>query len=136
MFSAYAYILLTGCIKLTFLFCYRRIFSMQSRIRTFINLGIAVVISVTASVFFTSVFICNPVERAWNAAVPGKCFNPNIPTWLSTISSVVTDIYILVLPIVPLWRLNMRLRSKLRVMVAFSFGIMYILTQLWCVIVD
>jgi hypothetical protein len=103
---------------------------MQSRVRNFVNIGIAVVISATASVFFTTLFNCNPIERSWNAAIPGKCFNPDIPTWLSTVTSVVTDIYILVLPIAPLWRLNMKLRDKIKVMVAFSFGIMYASTQL------
>ncbi|KAF2466569.1 uncharacterized protein BDR25DRAFT_336433 [Lindgomyces ingoldianus] len=128
--AAWAYLLLTGCIKLTFLFCYRRIFSMESGVKTFINLGISFVVCLTAGLFFATMFSCTPVQRSWNAIVPGTCFNPHILPWLSASSSSLTDIYILVLPIAPLWRLNMSLKSKLKVMVAFSFGLLACIASL------
>ena len=122
MLAAWFYLLLTGCVKLTFLFTYRSIFSMQSRIKTFIYIGIVFVACLTASLFFASVFTCNPVQRAWDISIPGSCHDPQILAWVSAISSSATDLYIWVLPIVPLWRLNMRMERKLKVMVAFSFG--------------
>jgi hypothetical protein len=124
MLSAWVYMLTTGAIKLTFLFTYRSIFSMKSKIKTFIYIGIAFVMCLSLSLFFSSVFSCNPIPKAWNALLPGTCGSPTTLAWISAISSSVTDLYIWVLPIVPLWRLNLSLEKRLKVMIAFSFGLL------------
>ncbi|KAI0892238.1 hypothetical protein F4806DRAFT_505649 [Annulohypoxylon nitens] len=130
VFASYAYLLLTGCIKLTFLFCYRRIFSMHSLTNTFINLGIAFVVCLHTGLLFATIFSCDPVDRSWDASVPGTCFNAAILPWVSAASSSLTDIYIFVLPIAPLWRLNMDSKRKVKVTIVFSFGLIACIASL------
>ena len=124
MLSAWVYLIATGTIKLTFLLTYRGIFSIQSKVKTFVNIGIVFVTCLTLSLFFSSVFSCNPIPKAWNTLLPGTCSDPSTLAWVSAISSSVTDLYIWTLPIIPLWRLNLTLEKRLKVMVAFSFGLM------------
>ncbi|KAI1498013.1 hypothetical protein F5X99DRAFT_394875 [Biscogniauxia marginata] len=120
--ATYIYILCAASIKLTFLFFYRRLFSIQSSARYFINSGIIFVLCLNLGLFFATLFSCTPVEREWDTTVPGHCIDPVILPWLSGASSSATDIYVLVLPIPLVWNLKMGIRYKLKVLAVFSIG--------------
>lgn len=122
--ATYVYVALSGLIKLTILFFYRRIFSPQTKTKYFINVGIAFVACLNTAIFLTTVFNCIPIEKQWNVALDGHCFNPEILPYVSGVSSSLTDIYVLLLPIPLLWGLNMNLKRKVRLMVIFSFGLL------------
>lgn len=124
--STWVYIILSGCVKLTLLFFYRRLFQAQAKARYYINGAIIFVFALNVALFFTTVFSCNPVEKEWNAMVRGHCFNPVVLPYISGISSSLTDLYVLILPIVLLWGLNMNTQRKLRVSFVFGLGILYV----------
>ena len=71
--------------------------------------------------FFT-IFLCNPVEKQWQPSIPGRCHSIT-DLWLSsTISSVVIDLILLLLPLPMLWRLQMKRPKRILIMAVFAFG--------------
>ncbi|KAK4677472.1 hypothetical protein QC764_405080 [Podospora pseudoanserina] len=107
--------------KMAILFMYYRIFrfpyfkKMAWGISAFI---IAWVITIT----FLFIFICVPVEKLWYPHLPGRCIN-QVGTWIANaISTIVSDIAILVLPIPQVWKLQLRQSEKIGVTVAFCLG--------------
>ncbi|KAI1798756.1 hypothetical protein F4811DRAFT_566168 [Daldinia bambusicola] len=99
------------CIKLTFLFLYRRIFSPQTIAKYFINGGIV------------TIFMCSPVARSWNSVLDGHCIDPKVLLCFPGVTSCITDIYILILPIPLLRRLNMGRKRRFRFAVIFGTGL-------------
>ncbi|KAL6836946.1 GPCR, PTH11-type [Trichoderma camerunense] len=122
--GSFIYLLLGGCVKLTFLFFYYRIFSETNKMRYLVIFGIVLVVGFSVSLFFGNVFSCIPVEKAWNPIVPGHCLNPVILPYVSGISSSVLDLYTLVLPVPVLVGLNMDLKRKVKVIAVFSIGLL------------
>ncbi|KUI72461.1 hypothetical protein VM1G_07521 [Cytospora mali] len=118
------YLVLTACIKLTFLIFYYRIFSPQVQMRYWIIGGMIVVTCLNTGLFFATVFKCAPVTKEWSSYLPGHCLNHIILPYLSGVSSSATDIFILVLPIRLLWNLNMSLDRRLRISAVFGVGIL------------
>ncbi|KAF3482730.1 putative Integral membrane protein Pth11-like [Arthroderma uncinatum] len=122
-FAQYVYLILTATIKLTFLFFYRRVFSPQTLSKILISFGIVFVSTSHVAILFATVFSCSPIARAWNLAIPGRCINPVILPYLSGALSSATDLYVLILPIYPVWNLNMKLRRKIKLLAVFGLGI-------------
>ncbi|KKK18675.1 hypothetical protein P175DRAFT_0536098 [Aspergillus ochraceoroseus IBT 24754] len=120
--AQYIYLTLTATVKLTFLFFYYRIFHPQHKIKYLITFGIVFVAITHITILFLTIFSCAPVSHAWNAASPGRCWNPKILPYLSGALSSVTDLYVLILPIRSLWDLNMTTRRKLRLAAVFGLG--------------
>ncbi|RYC56704.1 hypothetical protein CHU98_g9511 [Xylaria longipes] len=128
--GSWIYLILTMTIKLTFLFFYRRLFSAHTKSRYFIDGAIIFVTLLNISLFFATIFICTPIQREWNPTIPGHCIDPVILPYFSGISSFLTDIYVLVMPIILLWRLNMRMQQKLKVASIFALGILACVSSL------
>lgn len=116
--------MLATCIKLTFLFLYRRIFSPLPRARYFIDGALGVVVCLNTALIFTTIFECSPVARSWNTAISGTCINPVILPYFSGVTSVLIDVYILILPIPLLYRLNMGRKQKFRLVAIFGTGLL------------
>ncbi|KAK3934314.1 hypothetical protein QBC46DRAFT_400152 [Diplogelasinospora grovesii] len=121
--ASYIYLVLATTIKLTFLFFYYRLFSLQTKTRFFITFGIVFVACLNTALFFATVFECSPIQRQWNATVPGRCINPVILPYLSGASSSATDLYVLILPVRLLCGLNVELKRKLKILVVFAVGL-------------
>ncbi|KAI0400714.1 hypothetical protein F4802DRAFT_583715 [Xylaria palmicola] len=122
--STWVYLVLTTTIKLTFLSFYHRLFSTHTKWRYMITGAIVFVILLNVSLVFATIFSCAPVSREWNPTIPGHCINPVILPYFSGISSFLTDLYVLVLPISLLWQLNMTIQQKLKVSCIFGLGIL------------
>ncbi|PTB66043.1 GPCR, PTH11-type [Trichoderma citrinoviride] len=121
--GSYIYLLASGCVKLTFLFFYYRIFSGSTKMRYLIIAGIVLTFGFTTSLFFGTVFSCIPVERAWNPIVPGHCLNPVYLPYVSGVSSSALDLYTLILPVPVVVGLNMDLKRKFKVVAVFGIGL-------------
>ncbi|KAI0812128.1 hypothetical protein GGR55DRAFT_640494 [Xylaria sp. FL0064] len=128
--ASWVYLILTACVKLTFLFFYRRVFTTRTIRRYFIDSAIVFITLLNLALLIATVFECTPVQREWNPLIPGHCFNPVILPYFSGISSSATDIYVLVLPITLLWGLNMNMQRKLRLTAIFSLGILSVASSL------
>ncbi|PYH93733.1 hypothetical protein BO71DRAFT_354646 [Aspergillus ellipticus CBS 707.79] len=66
---------------------------------------------------------CTPRSRIWDKDVPGHCININIPILVTSIVNVVSDIIMLLMPIMCVWRLQITVRRKLGISAIFAAGI-------------
>lgn len=110
--------------KLAILCLYRRIFSIYLG-RSF-DVKVIGLMAILVLFYFattiTKIFECIPRSRVWDSSIPGHCID--IPTLLNVVGiiNMITDLIIVVLPFRVVWNLNMKLRKKLYVVLAFAFG--------------
>ena len=73
-------------------------------------------------VFFSVMFQCTPVDKAWKPLKPGRCIHFIAFLWGNSISNTILDYVILLLPVFPVWKLQMRTEQKFLVLLSFSLG--------------
>jgi hypothetical protein len=115
----------TAIAKSSALFFYTRVFSTANRwLKYSIWLAHAMNVTWLLGIILSVIFECTPIEKAWNVAVPGKCVNTQA-LWLgSGITSLVIDVFILLMPVPGLWRLQMKTMRKVQVVFVFLCGYM------------
>lgn len=74
---------------------------------------------------FHDIFVCVPVQKAYDPRLPGHCLPSGVGGSVTAIFNVVTDCYILILPLPFVWSLHMKLDRKLRLMALFGLGALY-----------
>ena len=101
---------------------YIRVFKWRSsplfRVNTLLVAGLVTAWLLFA--LFSTVFQCIPVRKGWLPLTPGHCLNTDHWFLGSTISSVVIDVYIMLLPIPVLWNLHTG-RARKMVLTGFFF---------------
>lgn len=122
--AGWEYIILSLSIKMSFFFYYRRIFSPRTKKRFLIDGGIIFSTLFSIGLFFGGIFNCDPIAKIWNPRLPGHCLTVGPLSFLTGALNVITDIYILVLPIPFLWSLNMQYSRKIRIYAIFGIGIL------------
>ncbi|KAL8640892.1 MAG: hypothetical protein Q9228_002240 [Teloschistes exilis] len=116
-----------GCVKLSFLFFYRRVFTIgTSTCFSKITFGMIIIVLLwTAAFFFALLFACKGNWSAWlslDVDLSTKCGNAlQFELGMAT-SDFVTDVLIMVLPIPMIWRLHMSTKRKLAVTGIFLLG--------------
>ncbi|KAK4693232.1 hypothetical protein P7C71_g4129, partial [Lecanoromycetidae sp. Uapishka_2] len=116
-----------GCIKLSFLFLYRRVFEKRAAHRfSLMNwFMIAIVTAWMIGYFFTLLFICGTNFKAyWTTSTTEKddCL-PTTPVHLGyAISDVITDVLTILLPIPEIWKLRLPTRRKFAITGVFGLG--------------
>lgn len=75
----------------------------------------------TACLFIT-IFQCTPRAKIWNPAIPGTCLNYQAYIFATGIFNVVSDIIMLVFPMICIWNLQMSFKRKLGVSAVFFAG--------------
>ncbi|QUC22484.1 uncharacterized protein UV8b_06725 [Ustilaginoidea virens] len=110
-----------GWTKISLLLMYYRIFRHAYFKKMAWVVGIFVwawVICIT----FLFIFICVPVQKLWYPQIPGRCIN-QVGTWISNaLSTILTDLIILLLPLPQIWKLQLRKTEKMGLTLAFSLG--------------
>lgn len=110
-----------GWTKLSLLLMYYRIF----RVPYFKKMAWIVSIFVFSWVIcitFLFIFICIPVEKLWYPDIPGRCIN-QVGTWIANAASTIfTDVVILMLPLPPIWKLQLGRSEKIGLTTAFALG--------------
>ncbi|KAH7136826.1 hypothetical protein B0J13DRAFT_81558 [Dactylonectria estremocensis] len=110
-----------GWTKLSLLLMYYRIFRVPYFKRMAWIVGTFVMCWVV-TITFLFVFICIPVEKLWYPELPGHCIN-QVGTWIANAASTIfTDFVILLLPLRPIWKLQLSKSEKTGLMVAFGLG--------------
>ncbi|KAK4695498.1 hypothetical protein P7C71_g2266, partial [Lecanoromycetidae sp. Uapishka_2] len=119
-------VLYTICItlvKLSILLFYYRLFGVRKTFRRVIVAALALVITWCIAIVLLNILQCIPIQAAWIRPYPhSKCLNNNTSLLGTAITNVVIDLAILVLPIEPIWRLNLTLRKKLALTTIFCIG--------------
>jgi len=76
------------------------------------------------SLAMASVFQCAPIRRYWEPTLPGTC----VFRWGyfvgQAIPDIVCDFVLLIFPLFPLWKLQVKSRQKLGLVVVFTLGYM------------
>lgn len=111
--------------KLCILLMYYRIFRFPYFKTWAYVIGTFVILWVIC-ITFLFIFICVPVQKIWNPQIPGRCIN-QVGTWIANaVSTIATDVAILLLPIPQVWKLQLRTSEKVAVTVAFGLGFLYV----------
>lgn len=105
-------------IRLTVLLLYHRIF-LQRRA---IYITTSAVVGITIGSVFTSIFQCTPIRYSWNKEIEGYCLDSNKHYIGGPMTSFLLDLIILILPLPPIWRLQLSAREKLRLMLILCVG--------------
>lgn len=113
-------------VKLSFLFFYQRYFFVyRGFTKTSIILG-AIVLMQWLVFQFLFILICIPPARFWNLALPGRCLDIAAVADGFAISSLVTDIAILALPMPLIWQLHLSRGQKIGLTILFTLGGLYV----------
>lgn len=116
---------ITICIaKLAILCLYRRVFSPYPRSAFDITCIFLIVLLVLFYVAtnITKIWECVPRARIWDLSIPGHCIDTPMLLNVSGIFNTVTDFIIILMPFRAVWNLNMKLKKKVYVVLAFTFG--------------
>ena len=71
---------------------------------------------------FITIFQCTPRAKIWNPTVPGTCLDYQAFVLSTAIFNVLSDILMLVFPIICIWNLQMSMKRKLEVSAVFFLG--------------
>lgn len=118
------YTIRIATIKASILLSYRRIFGHIRWFKFAANvLGTLVGVWFFA-VFFSVLFQCTPIDKAWYPLKDGHCIDLIPFLWGNSISNNILDWLILFMPVVPVWRLQMDPVQKLLVLGSLLLGSM------------
>ncbi|EHA50584.1 hypothetical protein MCOR27_010324 [Pyricularia oryzae] len=72
---------------------------------------------------FIAIFLCTPVEAQWSVdRKPEQCMDQILVLKTLIMTNVVTDLFIMLLPIWTVWQLNMKAAEKATVICCFGLG--------------
>jgi len=116
--------------KICILLMYYRIFHFPYFKTWAYAIGTFVILWVIC-ITFLFIFICVPVQKIWNPEIPGRCIN-QVGTWIANaVSTIATDLVILLLPLPQVWKLQLRTSEKIAVSIAFSLGFLYVTNSIF-----
>jgi hypothetical protein len=115
------------CVKVSVIFFYLRIFpNRRFRIGTWGVLGLIMAWGV--SCLFVIAFQCDPPAGIWNhwdsAIAGGSCLDVRKLAWGHTVSNLIFDIVVVLLPVPVLLQLQMSAAKKIQVILMFSVGLL------------
>ncbi|KAI1774381.1 integral membrane protein [Hypoxylon cercidicola] len=115
--------------KASILLLYLRIFLQRwFRISCYVLLGI--ILSYMVATTATSIWQCNPIEKAWDRSLEGRCLNVT-SNWITNSSfSVGTDVFILILPMNPILNCSLPKKQKWALVIVFALGIFVTITSI------
>lgn len=125
------YSITRGLIRESIVFFYLRIFPATSNItmyRMIVWSGIINAIHIAAFTVGT-VLQCQPVYYFWyqwdkQSAVTGQCVNMTTIFWAASAVGIVFDLWLMILPWLGIWGLNLNSRMKVQAGIMLSFGLL------------
>ena len=109
-------------VKISILLFYRRIFGTTKQFRTSVYVLIACACLWCIAVEISTISYCVPVVPTWQSRKPSKCFNDRTALLGSSITNVLIDFAILILPLSPIWSLALTVRQKTQLTAIFLLG--------------
>ncbi|KAI1097137.1 hypothetical protein F4804DRAFT_328510 [Jackrogersella minutella] len=121
----------TALSKSSALFFYARIFGVSNaKFKYALWVLHALNIIWLVIILFFVIFMCDPVESAWDIKGGGKCLNTGLIWQGSGISSLIIDVLILIMPLPMLWKLRMRTIQKMQVSAVFMCGYLVVVVSI------
>lgn len=118
------YTFITGMTKISLLYFFLRVFT-SGPLRRMIHATIIVSALFVGTFILVVIFQCSPVNHTWlywDKEHPGKCVNINAAVWALAIINILLDVFIILLPIPELYKLNMPLKKKISLIFVFALG--------------
>ncbi|KAJ5245938.1 hypothetical protein N7468_000921 [Penicillium chermesinum] len=115
-----------GSTKLSLLTLFRGIFGISKPFKTTTTIMIAVTAAWTVSFFFSNLFTCYPVTALVESFYGNKCLDSVAMWYASCITDVIIDFIILVMPLPPVYKLQLPLKQRLAVAGMFVVGTAYV----------
>jgi hypothetical protein len=110
-------------VKLSFLFLYRRIFNYSRGFSLQWWLVLVLVVGYSVGGMLSSLLTCLPIDMAWDVTITnGVCINKAVFYITNACLNVVTDVAILALPMIPVWRTCFNRRQKIILSILFGTG--------------
>ncbi|KAF2464145.1 uncharacterized protein BDR25DRAFT_153586, partial [Lindgomyces ingoldianus] len=108
--------------KIAMLLMYRRIFDLPF-FRRVVTLGIIVCIMWWTAMSISGIFTCIPVQAYWFQDIPGKkCMNLLKYDIGYAVVNITLDVFILMLPVNQVWRLQLTKPQKIALSLVFLLG--------------
>ncbi|KAI0810571.1 hypothetical protein GGR55DRAFT_695275 [Xylaria sp. FL0064] len=121
-FPSLSYTITAVLIKTSILYSYKRIFGSAKVTRYHIYVLLGLTWSWGIAFALSTIFQCDPIDRAWLPDKPGHCISTGPYTWGNTASNFVLDWLILAVPIIPVRKLLLPRAQKVLVALSFLFG--------------
>lgn len=71
-----------------------------------------------------------PFERRFNQFIDGYCLPKGVTAYLSGAINVLTDAFVVLLPMPVIWKLNLRAAKKFRAFAVFGIGIIVLVLSI------
>lgn len=73
-----------------------------------------------------NIFLCRPREKFWDPLLTttGSCYNFDASMQATGLFNIISDFAILLLPIWPIWKLQVPLKKKLKILAVFATGVL------------
>ena len=115
-------------IQLSILLFYVRVFTLRNarfKIALLVCAGLS--IGVCVSQVLPTIFQCSPIAYSWNKTiVGGHCINVHVMWIVQDILFLILDIYVVVLPLPTIWKLQITRPEKIAISGVFLLGSLYI----------
>lgn len=119
------YLALAAVIRLALILFFERIFFPNPKFKVYTRIGIFSCVIFYIALLFRSIFQCSPLQKVWDPLLPGHCISQAVGSYTTGIFNIISDLYILILPMPCIWALNLDIGRKLRIMAVFSVGLVY-----------
>jgi hypothetical protein len=113
-------------VKLCILIGFHRIFQVDTRTRWLIRIGMAVNVLFYFICFFVDLFRCTPMATAWNPSIKGKCLSYTAFPWVTGVFNIISDFYILLIPMPLLFGLHMDMGRRVKLIAIFGLGLLQV----------
>ncbi len=114
------YIWCLAALKMSQLALYMRVFAHQLRMWVY---SVGAIVVLWAIIFnFLFIFLCDPIAQQWTVERVGHCMDQILLLKCLIMTNLVTDLFIVILPIRSVWQLQMRKTEKFAVLACFGLG--------------
>ena len=114
-------------IRISVVLFYHRIFGRERHFRIALWHTGGMLIAWFLAINALSIFQCSPVQKQWENSVPGHCLS-FYGTFIGvTASNVFIDLFLLILPVPMLWKLQIKKRQKIALTANFLLGYRYVI---------
>lgn len=121
------YITSRDLVRLSILLLYQRIFGDIPLARWLIRFSFGLIIACSIAFDLAVIFGCTPISyfwTSWDGEHEGYCISNNGIFWAGAFVVIAIDIWIILIPLPFIARLNLTLRSKILSAVMFGFGLL------------
>jgi hypothetical protein len=119
--TAIVYLSTLACLKISICLFYLRLF-VDRKSRYLIIGTIIWILLFTIPCLFVWIFQCDPVRGAYDFSTQPKCINTNPIFYLSSVSEIVTDVWLISFITSKTWNINLHTKEKAMLLFILTLG--------------